>query len=304
MPGAPRPTWEPLVAKPAKWPPVDGLEIVRRPSSPSSRSQGHRGPLRGRPAYLEGTTTRSRRSGAPSWLDQARIESTGSATGRDIEGPCRISWSRSPVPCSYRLPRPRIRTSTGSRAGSSTSPRPNEIVSSFYGRPLPAPRPSGSTAERQSRVATPARRNRTRSSEGVHDVSQSVTSSRVENIVKDFRPGFGVRRKRVLHGISFDGASAGRSSASWDPNGCGQDHHPQDPHGSHLVPPRVARRSWGSDVRETAFRRQRGLPPREPVLLRLPHGPRDPDLLRPSSRACPHGRDARRGSTSCWTGWA
>ena len=32
----------------------------------------------------------------------------------------------------------------------------------------------------------------------------SNTIVRVENLVKDFRPGLGLRRKRVLHGISFE----------------------------------------------------------------------------------------------------
>ena len=27
---------------------------------------------------------------------------------------------------------------------------------------------------------------------------------RVEGVVKDFRPGFGLRRKRVLHGVTFE----------------------------------------------------------------------------------------------------
>ena len=30
------------------------------------------------------------------------------------------------------------------------------------------------------------------------------TIVRVCNVVKDFRPGFGLRRKRILHGVTFD----------------------------------------------------------------------------------------------------
>ena len=44
---------------------------------------------------------------------------------------------------------------------------------------------------------------------------------RVENIVKDFRPGFGLRRKRVLHGISFE-VRRGEIFGFIGPNGAGK----------------------------------------------------------------------------------
>jgi ABC-2 type transport system ATP-binding protein len=44
---------------------------------------------------------------------------------------------------------------------------------------------------------------------------------RIENIVKDFRPGFGVRRKRILHGISFN-VREGEIFGFVGPNGAGK----------------------------------------------------------------------------------
>jgi ABC-2 type transport system ATP-binding protein len=44
---------------------------------------------------------------------------------------------------------------------------------------------------------------------------------RVENLVKDFRPGFGLRKKRVLHGISFE-VRRGESFGFIGPNGAGK----------------------------------------------------------------------------------
>ena len=44
---------------------------------------------------------------------------------------------------------------------------------------------------------------------------------RVEGLVKDFWPGFGVRRKRVLHGISFC-VQEGEIFGCVGPNGAGK----------------------------------------------------------------------------------
>ena len=44
---------------------------------------------------------------------------------------------------------------------------------------------------------------------------------RVDHVVKDFRPGFGLRRKRVLHGISL-GVHEREIFAFVGPNGAGK----------------------------------------------------------------------------------
>ncbi len=44
---------------------------------------------------------------------------------------------------------------------------------------------------------------------------------RVDTVVKDFRPGFGLRRKRILHGISFS-VARGEIFGFVGPNGAGK----------------------------------------------------------------------------------
>ena len=44
---------------------------------------------------------------------------------------------------------------------------------------------------------------------------------RVQNVVKDFRPGFGLRTKRILHGISFE-VNEGEIFGFVGPNGAGK----------------------------------------------------------------------------------
>ena len=47
------------------------------------------------------------------------------------------------------------------------------------------------------------------------------TIVRVDGLVKDFRPGFGLRKKRVLHGISFE-VQRGEIFGFVGPNGAGK----------------------------------------------------------------------------------
>jgi ABC-2 type transport system ATP-binding protein len=81
----------------------------------------------------------------------------------------------------------------------------------------------------------------------------------VEDIVKDFRPGFGLRKKRVLHGITFD-VREGEIFGFVGPNGAGKTTMLKilmgliRPSGGHAT-------ILGHDVSETAFRRHVGFQP-------------------------------------------
>ena len=82
---------------------------------------------------------------------------------------------------------------------------------------------------------------------------------RVEDIVKDFRPGFGLRKKRVLHGITFD-VREGEIFGFVGPNGAGKTTMLKRLMG--LIRPSGGRASiLGHDVSETAFRRHVGFQP-------------------------------------------
>ena len=93
-------------------------------------------------------------------------------------------------------------------------------------------------------------------------MSASEPIVRVDAVVKDFRPGFGLRRKRVLHGISF-GVHEGEIFGFVGPNGAGKTTtlkvlmgliRATEGHASIL----------GCDVSETAFRRHVGFLPENP----------------------------------------
>jgi len=85
---------------------------------------------------------------------------------------------------------------------------------------------------------------------------------RVERLIKDFRPGFGIRRKRVLHGISF-GVQRGEVFGFVGPNGAGKTTTLKVLMG--LIRPSGGNASiLGHDVRETEFRRHVGFLPENP----------------------------------------
>jgi len=85
---------------------------------------------------------------------------------------------------------------------------------------------------------------------------------RVEEVVKEFRPGLGLRRKRVLHGISF-AVREGEIFGFVGPNGAGKTTTLKILMG--LIRPTCGRaRVLGHDVRETAFRRHVGFLPENP----------------------------------------
>jgi len=85
---------------------------------------------------------------------------------------------------------------------------------------------------------------------------------RVDGVVKDFRPGFGLRRKRVLHGISF-AVREGEIFGFVGPNGAGKTTTLKILMG--LIRASSGRATiLGHDVGETAFRRHVGFLPENP----------------------------------------
>jgi ABC-2 type transport system ATP-binding protein len=84
----------------------------------------------------------------------------------------------------------------------------------------------------------------------------------VRDLVKDIRPGFGIRRKRILHGISLD-VREGDIFGFIGPNGAGKTTTLKVLMG--LIRPTSGHaRILGHDVRETAFRRHVGFLPENP----------------------------------------
>jgi ABC-2 type transport system ATP-binding protein len=85
---------------------------------------------------------------------------------------------------------------------------------------------------------------------------------RVDQIVKDFRPGFGLRRKRVLHGVTFQ-VREGEIFGFVGPNGSGKTTTLKLLMG--LIRPTAGSASiLGRDVQESEFRDQIGFLPENP----------------------------------------
>jgi ABC-2 type transport system ATP-binding protein len=85
---------------------------------------------------------------------------------------------------------------------------------------------------------------------------------RVEKVVKDFRPGFGLRRKRVLHGVTFD-VREGEIFGFVGPNGAGKTTTLKILMG--LISPSQGSASiLGCNVAESGFRNQIGFLPENP----------------------------------------
>jgi ABC-2 type transport system ATP-binding protein len=85
---------------------------------------------------------------------------------------------------------------------------------------------------------------------------------RVEKVVKDFRPGFGMRRKRVLHGVTFD-VREGEIFGFVGPNGAGKTTTLKILMG--LISPSQGSASiLGCNVAESEFRNQIGFLPENP----------------------------------------
>jgi ABC-2 type transport system ATP-binding protein len=94
----------------------------------------------------------------------------------------------------------------------------------------------------------------------VNDVAAPIV--RIQGIVKDFRPGLGLRRRRVLHGISFD-VREGEIFGFVGPNGAGKTTTIKILMG--LIRATAGAASiLGHDVSETAYRRHVGFLPENP----------------------------------------
>jgi ABC-2 type transport system ATP-binding protein len=125
---------------------------------------------------------------------------------------------------------------------------------------------------------------------------------RVEAVVKDFRPGFGLRRRRVLHGISF-GVREGEIFGFVGPNGAGKTTTLKVLMG--LIRPTAGRASvLGHDVSETEFRRHVGFLPENPYFYDYLSGR---EILHFYARLCgvPRARREERVDTLLsWVGLA
>lgn len=93
----------------------------------------------------------------------------------------------------------------------------------------------------------------------MHDANWVIS---VDDVVKDYRPGFGIRKKRALHGISF-GVHEGEIFGFVGPNGAGKTTTLKILMG--LIRPTTGAASiLGHDVGETEFRRHVGFLPENP----------------------------------------
>ena len=92
--------------------------------------------------------------------------------------------------------------------------------------------------------------------------SSSPPIVRIEDVVKDFRPGLGLRRRRVLHGISFS-VREGEIFGFVGPNGAGKTTTLKILMGL-IRASSGAASILGHDVSETAYRRNVGFLPENP----------------------------------------
>jgi ABC-2 type transport system ATP-binding protein len=121
---------------------------------------------------------------------------------------------------------------------------------------------------------------------------------RVEGLVKDFRPGFGVRRKRVLDGIGFS-VERGEIFGFVGPNGAGKTTTLKILLG--LIRPSAGRAQvLGHDVGETAFRRHIGFLPENPYFHEFLTGR---EFLRFYARLAGVGRGQREPRIELLLSW-
>jgi ABC-2 type transport system ATP-binding protein len=129
-------------------------------------------------------------------------------------------------------------------------------------------------------------------------MSEGRSIVEVRDLVKDVRPGFGLRRKRILHGISLD-VREGEIFGFIGPNGAGKTTTLKVLMG--LIRPTSGHaRILGHDVRETAFRRHVGFLPENPYFYEFLTGR---EFLRFYARVSGVRRGEREGRISELLDW-
>ncbi len=121
---------------------------------------------------------------------------------------------------------------------------------------------------------------------------------RVENVTKDFRPGFGLRTKRVLDGISLS-VQDGEIFGFVGPNGAGKTTTLKILLGL-IRPTSGSAAILGHDVRETAFRKEIGFLPENPYFHEFLTGR---EFLRFYARLASVRRASREGRIDELLGW-
>ena len=129
-------------------------------------------------------------------------------------------------------------------------------------------------------------------------MSETRDVVRIENIVKDFRPGFGLRAKRVLHGISFE-VREGEIFGFVGPNGAGKTTTLKILMG--LIRATAGRASiLGHDVAETEFRKYVGFLPENPYFYDFLSGREILDFYARLSGVPAHRRADRVDTLLAW----
>jgi ABC-2 type transport system ATP-binding protein len=118
---------------------------------------------------------------------------------------------------------------------------------------------------------------------------ESEVLIRVRGLVKDFRPGLGLRKKRVLHGIDFE-VRRGELFGFIGPNGAGKTTTLKILMGLIRATEGEAQ-ILGHDVRETAFRQHIGFAPESPYFYDFLTGA---EILEFYARLCAVPRARRR----------
>ena len=122
----------------------------------------------------------------------------------------------------------------------------------------------------------------------------------VEGLVKDFRPGFGLRRKRVLHGISFE-VQRGEVFGFIGPNGAGKTTTLKILMG--LIRATQGKATiLGHDISETSFRKHIGFLPESPYFYDFLTGREILNFYRKLAGGVVGRRDGRIDELLDWVG--